>query len=115
MGWKTVYYEWDNEYIEKYIPILEDFPIPSLEDQFGDGDDNGLTDENNSCHESRRKKNFLFENNVPQMESDISPLKNVWYILKKMELKLQPKLTEKLKYDVKLVAAIYPNKWVYPC
>lgn len=79
-------WEWECEFKIKSVSILEDFPIASLEDQFGESDVI-IMDDKASCHWFRRVKHFLSENNAIQMEwtacsPDINPIENMLYFVK---------------------------------
>lgn len=70
--------------LQKYVSILKNLLLPSLEDIFGDSDIKFM-DNSSSSHRYLTVKNLLSENNVPQVEwpawyPDISSIENMWYI-----------------------------------
>jgi DDE superfamily endonuclease len=96
----------------KYTEILRESLIPSITQYFDNGDFIFQQD-GASCHTSKFTKTWMMKNNMsfwtwPSGSPDLSPIENVWAIMKKELRKKRPKNKIDLKNKILAIWNSFP-------
>lgn len=81
----------------RYINILEDSLIPSIETLKTRENDYIFQQDGAACHTAKRVKEWMLQNNIPILDwvsssPDLSPIETLWHIMKK-KLRTEPART----------------------
>uniref|UniRef100_A0A4W6DQP0 Tc1-like transposase DDE domain-containing protein n=1 Tax=Lates calcarifer TaxID=8187 RepID=A0A4W6DQP0_LATCA len=92
----------------KYCAILETHMLPSAHALFRQGQNWMFQQDNAACHTSRASRTWLQEQCIhflewPAQSLDMSPIENLWWIIKRSVSKRKPKKLEELKACERLV------------
>lgn len=86
----------------KYCAILETHMLPSARALFRRGQNWIFQQDNAPCHASRTSRTWLQEHSIqvldwPAQSPDMSPIENLWWIIKRSISKRKPKSLDELK------------------
>ncbi|MDF4419950.1 transposase, partial [Vibrio parahaemolyticus] len=86
----------------KYCTILETHMLPSARALFRRGKNWMFQQDNAPCHTSKASRTWLQEHSIqvlewPAQSPDMSPIENLWWIIKRSVSKHKPKNLEELK------------------